>query len=189
MHLIRKLITGELDLAILHQRPISPEVHSFQLGSKRTVVVLARHLPQARTDNLSLSDLTNLPFVTSSALNAGTPVYYAQLRSVFEEAGINRVVDVGPFDLYALRQHIAGGSGFGITAEGDESPWDNAVIRTVTDLELRLGTWIAWSRKTTDDAALLGALGRLRDKYGELEEQRDGPAARAGPATSQRPER
>lgn len=45
MHLIRKLIVGELDLAILHQRPISPEVRSFQLGSKRTMVALARHLP------------------------------------------------------------------------------------------------------------------------------------------------
>jgi DNA-binding transcriptional LysR family regulator len=165
MHLIRKLIIGELDLAILHQQPISPEVRSFQLGSKRTQVALARHLPQARIDNLSLSDLTNLPFVTSSALNAGTPVYYAQLRSIFEEAGINRVVDVGAFDLYALRQHIAGGSGFGITVEDDQSAWDNAVIRPVADLELRLGTWIAWSRKTTDDAAMLGALGRLHDEY------------------------
>ena len=71
MHLIRKLIIGELDLAILHQRPISLEVHSLQLGSKRTLVALARHLPQTCIDNLSLSDLTNLPFVTSSALHAG----------------------------------------------------------------------------------------------------------------------
>ena len=165
MHLIRKLIVGELDLAILHQQPISPEVRSFQLGAKRTMVALARHLPQACIDNLSLSDLTSLPFVTSSALNAGTPVYYAQLRSIFEEAGINRVVDVGAFDLYALRQHIAGGSGFGITVEDNQSPWDNAVIRPVADLELRLGTWIAWSRKTTNDAAMLGALDRLHDEY------------------------
>jgi DNA-binding transcriptional LysR family regulator len=165
MHLIRKLIVGELDLAILHQQPISPEVRSFQLGSQRTRVALARHLSQASLETLSLSDLTSLPFVTSSALNAGTPVYYAQLRSIFEEAGINRVVDVGAFDLYALRQHIAGGSGFGIAVESDESSWDNAVIRTVADLELRLGTWIAWSRKTEDDAALLRALGRLHDEY------------------------
>ena len=93
MHLIRKLIVGELDLAILHQQPISPEVRSFQLGSQRTRVALARHLPQASLETLSLSDLTSLPFVTSSALNAGTPVYYAQLRSIFEEAGINRVVE------------------------------------------------------------------------------------------------
>src|SRR3984957_12377153 len=165
MHLIRKLIVGELDIAILHQQPISPEVRSFQLGSKRTMVALARHLPQASLETLSLSDLTSLPFVTSSALNAGTPVYYAQLRSIFEEAGINRVVDVGAFDLYALRQHIAGGSGFGITVEDNQSSWDNAVIRPVADLELRLGTWIAWSRKTTNDAAMLGALDRLHDEY------------------------
>ena len=131
MHLIRKLIVGELQLAILHQRPISPEVRSFQLGSKRTLVCLARHLPQASHETLSLGDLTSLPFVTSSALNAGTPVYYAQLRSIFEEAGINRVVDVGAFDLYALQQHIAGGSGFGITVDHDQSAWDNAVVRTV----------------------------------------------------------
>src|ERR1700759_5739577 len=99
---------------------------------------------------LSLRDLTSLPFVTSSALTAGTPVYYAQLRSIFEEAGINRVVDVGAFDLYALRQHVAGGSGFGITFEHSDALWVNAVVRTVTDLQLRLGTWIAWSRKTTE---------------------------------------
>ena len=179
MHLIRKLIVGELDVAILHQRPISPEVHSFQLSSKRTLVCLARHLPQASLETLSLSDLTNLPFVTSSALNAGTPVYYAQLRSIFEEAGINRVVDVGAFDLYALRQHIAGGSGFGITVDTDESSWDNAVIRAVVDLELRLGTWVAWSRKTEDDAALLRALGRLRDEYG-ARATTERPAAIAG---------
>ena len=135
MHLIRKLIVGELDLAILHQRPISPEVRSFQLGSKRTLVCLARHLPQASLETLSLSDLTSLPFVTSSALNAGTPVYYAQLRSIFEEAGINRVVDVGAFNLYALRQHIAGGSGFGITFDSDKGEWDNAVS----------GPWPTWS--------------------------------------------
>ena len=103
MHLIRKLIVGELDLAILHQRPISPSVRSFQIGSKRTLVCLARHLPQASVTTLSLNDLNSLPFVTSSALNAGTPVYYAQLRSIFEEAGINRVVDVGAFNLYALQ--------------------------------------------------------------------------------------
>ena len=35
----------------------------------------------------------------------------------------------------------------------------------VADLELRLGTWIAWSRKTEDDAAMLGALDRLHDEY------------------------
>ena len=157
---------GELDVAILHQQPISPEVRSFQLGSKRTQVALARHLPQASLGTLSLSDLTSLPFVTSSALNAGTPVFYAPLRSIFEEAGINRVVDVGAFDFYALRQHIVGGSGFGIAIGSDESSWDNAVIRTVADLELRLGTWVARSRKTEDDAALLRALGRLRDEYG-----------------------
>ena len=166
MHLIRKLIVGELDVAILHQRPISPDVRSFHLGSKRTLVALARHLPQAALETLCLSDLTSLPFVTSSALNAGTPVFYAQLRSIFEEAGINRVIDVGAFDLYALRQHIAGGSGFGITVDTDEGSWDNAVIRAVADLELRLGTWVAWSRKTEDDAALLRAFGRLRDEYG-----------------------
>jgi DNA-binding transcriptional LysR family regulator len=165
MHLIRKLIVAELDLAILHQRPISPEVSCFPLGSKRTLVCLARHLPQATLDPLSLSDLVSLPFVTSSALNAGTPVYYAQLRSIFEEAGISRVVDVGGYNLYALRQHIAGGSGFGITFDTDTGEWDNAVVRTVTDLELRLGTWVAWSRKTADDPALLGALGRLREEY------------------------
>jgi DNA-binding transcriptional LysR family regulator len=164
MHLIRKLIVGELDLAILHQRPISPAVRSFQLGSRRTLVCLAAHLPQAALETLTLSDLTSLPFVTSSALNAGTPVYYAQLRSIFEEAGINRVVDVGAFDLYALRQHVAGGSGFGITFEPTDAQWDNAVVRTVTDLELRLGTWIAWSRKSTEDPALLAALARVREQ-------------------------
>ncbi len=165
MHLIRKLIVGELDLAILHQQPISPEVRSFQLSSKRTLVALARHLPQASLETLSLSDLTSLPFVTSSALNAGTPVYYAQLRSIFEEAGINRVVDVGAFDLYALRQHIEGGSGFGIAVDSDDDEWANAVIRTVADLDLHLGTWIAWGRKTAADPALLAALDRLRDEY------------------------
>ena len=126
---------------------------------------LARHLPQASLETLSLSDLTSLPFVTSSALNAGTPVYYAQLRSIFEEAGINRVVDVGAFDLYALRQHIEGGSGFGIAVDSDENEWANAVIRTVVDLELHLGTWIAWGRKTAADPALLAPLERLRDEY------------------------
>jgi DNA-binding transcriptional LysR family regulator len=164
MHLIRKLIVGELDLAILHQRPISPAVRSFQLGSRRTLVCLADHLPQAALETLTLSDLTSLPFVTSSALNAGTPVYYAQLRSIFEEAGINRVVDVGAFDLYALRQHVAGGSGFGITFEHSDAEWDNAVVRPVTDLQLRLGTWIAWSRKTTEEPALLAALERVREQ-------------------------
>ncbi len=164
MHLIRKLIVGELDLAILHQRPISPAVRSFQLGSRRTLVCLARQLPQAALETLTLSDLTSLPFVTSSALNVGTPVYYAQLRSIFEEAGINRVVDVGAFDLYALRQHVAGGSGFGITFEHSDAQWDNAVVRPVTDLQLRLGTWIAWSRKTTEDPALLAALARVREE-------------------------
>ncbi len=164
MHLIRKLIVGELDLAILHQRPISPAVRSFQLGSRRTLVCLADHLPQAALETLTLSDLTSLPFVTSSALNAGTPVYYAQLRSIFEEAGINRVVDVGAFDLYALRQHVAGGSGFGITFEHSDAQWDNAVVRPVTDLQLRLGTWIAWNRKTTEDPALLAALDRVREE-------------------------
>ena len=165
MHLIRKLIVGELQLAILHQQPISPAVRSFQLGSKRTLVCLARHLPQASHETLSLGDLTSLPFVTSSALNAGTPVYYAQLRSIFEEAGINRVVDVGAFDLYALQQHIAGGSGFGITFDHDQSAWDNAVVRTVVDLELHLGTWVAWGRKAAEDPGLLRALARLREEY------------------------
>ena len=47
MHLIRKLIVGELELAILICGRFSPEVRSFQLGSKRTLVCLARHLPQA----------------------------------------------------------------------------------------------------------------------------------------------
>jgi DNA-binding transcriptional LysR family regulator len=165
MHLIRKLIVGELDLAILHQRPISPSVRSFQIGSNRTLVCLARHLPQASFTTLSLTDLNNLPFVTSSALNAGTPVYYAQLRSIFEEAGINRVVDVGAFNLYALQQHIAGGSGFGITFDSDEGEWDNAVIRTVADLELRRGTWVAWDRKAADDPALVAALAQLHEEY------------------------
>jgi LysR family hca operon transcriptional activator len=180
MHLIRKLIVGELDLAILHQRPISPEVASFQLGSKRTLVCLARHLPQAALESLSLSDLVSLPFVTSSALNAGTPVYYAQLRSIFEEAGINRVVDVGAYNLYALRQHIAGGSGFGITFDSENGEWDDAVVRTVTDLELRLGTWVAWGRKTADDPGLLEALGRLGEEYA-VTASGDGPES--GPGT------
>ena len=181
MHLIRKLIVGELDLAILHQRPISPEVASFQLGSKRTLVCLARHLPQAALESLSLRDLVSLPFVTSSALNAGTPVYYAQLRSIFEEAGINRVVDVGAFNLYALRQHIAGGSGFGITFDSDDGEWDNAVVRTVTDLELHLGTWVAWGRRTADDPDLLRALGRLRDEYSATARCMPVPCQRAAP--------
>ena len=103
--------------------------------------------------------------MTSSALNAGTPVYYAQLRSIFEEAGINRVVDVGAFNLYALQQHIAGGSGFGITFDSDGAEWDNAVIRTVADLELRRGTWVAWDRKAADDPALVAALAQLREEY------------------------
>ena len=179
MHLIRKLIVGELELAILHQRPISPAVRSFQLGSKRTLVCLARHLPQASHETLSLGDLTSLPFVTSSALNAGTPVYYAQLRSIFEEAGINRVVDVGAFDLYALQQHIAGGSGFGITFDSDQSAWDNAVVRTVVDLELHLGTWVAWGRKAADDPALLAALARLREEYSAAFPADNGGAALA----------
>jgi hypothetical protein len=38
-------------------------------------------------------------------------------------------------------------------------------MRTVTDLELHLGTWVAWGRRTADDPDLLGALGRLRDEY------------------------
>jgi hypothetical protein len=180
MHLIRKLIVGELDLAILHQRPISPSVSCFQLGSKRTLVCLARHLPQAALESLSLSDLVNLPFVTSSALNAGTPVYYAQLRSIFEEAGINRVVDVGAFNLYALRQHVAGGSGFGITFDSDQGEWDDAVVRTVADLELHLGTWLAWGRKTAEDPALLRALGRLGEEYSSADRAQ---AADARPGT------
>ena len=100
--------------------------------------------------------------MTSSALNAGTPVYYAQLRSIFEEAGINRVVDVGAFDLYALRRRLEGGSGFGIAVDSYDNEWANAVIRPVADLELSLGTWIAWGRKTAADPALLAALERLR---------------------------
>jgi LysR substrate binding domain len=149
------------------------------------VVCLARHLPQASLETLSLGDLNNLPFVTSSALNAGTPVYYAQLRSIFEEAGIKRVVDVGAFDLYALRQHIAGGSGFGITFDSDEAEWDNAVVRTVVDLELRLGTWVAWGRKTADDPGLMGALVRLREEYAATVTGDDGRATQAaGPDVS-----
>src|SRR6201996_3537512 len=97
--LIRKLIVGELDLALLHQRPMAPLISSIQLLSQRTMVVLAKTLPQAAKEQLSLADLARLPFVTSSALNSGTPIYYARLRSVFEEAGISRFVDVGGFNL------------------------------------------------------------------------------------------
>ena len=94
VHLIRKLIVGELELAILHQRPLSPEVRSFQLGSKRTLVCLARHLPQASHETLSLGDLTSLPFVTSrrSRRDAGL------LRSAPVDLRSRRqpVVDVAP---------------------------------------------------------------------------------------------
>ena len=123
MHLIRKLyLVGELDVAILHLSGRShPEVRSFQLRlASDRMVALARHLPPGSSlETLCLSDLTNLPFVTSSALNADTP---------------------GLFDLYALRQHTADGSGFGIAVGNDESAWDTAVIRSVADRELRLGT-------------------------------------------------
>jgi hypothetical protein len=72
---------------------------------------------------------------------------------------------VGAFDLYALRQHVAGGSGFGITFDDDDAVWDNAVVRTVTDLQLQLGTWVAWSRKAAEDPALLEALARVREDH------------------------
>jgi DNA-binding transcriptional LysR family regulator len=143
--LIRKLIVGELDLALLHQRPMAPQISSIQLLSQRTMVVVANTLPQASKEHLALADLATLPFVTSSALNSGTPIYYARLRSLFEEAGICRFVDVGAFDLYAMQQHVAGGSGFGIAYEGNV--WGKAVVRPVSDLNIHLGTWLAWGNK------------------------------------------
>ena len=57
-------------------------------------------------------------------------------------------VYVGAFNLYAMQQHIVGGSGFGIAYEGD--PWDKAVVRRVADLHLHLGTWLAWGNKEPD---------------------------------------
>ena len=35
----------------------------------------------------------------------------------------------------------------------------------MVDLELHLGTWVAWGRKAADDPALLRALARLREEY------------------------
>ena len=47
---------------------------------------------------------------------------------------------------------------------GDVMTNGHAVVRPVTDLVLRLGTWIAWNRKTTEDPALLAALTRVREQ-------------------------
>jgi DNA-binding transcriptional LysR family regulator len=162
--LIRKLIVGELDLALLHQRPMAPLISSIQLLSQRTMVVLAKTLPQAAKEQLSLADLASLPFVTSSALNSGTPVYYARLRSVFEEAGISRVVDVGAFNLYAMQQHVAGGAGFGIAYEGDvwDKTVDKAVVRRVSDLNIHLGTWLAWRVETLVNPVVRHAIDCLK---------------------------
>jgi DNA-binding transcriptional LysR family regulator len=170
--LIRKLIVGELDLALLHQRPMAPEVRSIQLLSQPTMVCLASYLPQASKDPLTLADLASLPFVTSSALNSGTPIYYARLRSIFEEAGICRFVDVGSFDTYAMEQHIVGGSGFGIAFEG--LVWENVIVRRVSDLDINMDTWLAWGVKATGDRIVRHAIDAMKviagvpDVTGEL---------------------
>ena len=126
VHLIRKLIVGELDLAILHQRPLSPR--SAASSSAR------------------------------SALWCAWPAISPRPHSRDAVAG-------RPDQPAVLQQHIAGGSGFGITFDSDESAWDNALVRTVVDLKLHLGTWVAWGRKAADDPALLAALARLREEY------------------------
>ncbi|MFV0533147.1 MAG: hypothetical protein ACK5MR_05775 [Cumulibacter sp.] len=91
-------------------------------------------------------------------------MYYAALRSLLEEAGVARTIDVGPPDWFAIRDHVVGGSGFTIAANSPESNepgalWDSAtIVREVSDLHLSLSTFIAWNSAlpSTDDV-----LGRL----------------------------
>ena len=162
--LIRNLQDGEVDLALLHQRPASPQVYSVRILEQATLVALAESLALAHADNLFLRDLRDLPFVTSSTLHSGTPVYYATLRSIFEEAGIDRIIDVGPPDWFAIRDHVVGASGFTIAAisPGTNDPgalWDSAtVVRAVSDLDLTLGTFIAWNSTTTNTDGFLWKL-------------------------------
>jgi LysR family hca operon transcriptional activator len=152
--LIRKLIVGDLDLAILHQEPMAAHVKSVHIMSQQTMVCLASSLPQSVTEPLTLADLAPLPFVTSSELNSGTPVYYARLRSLFEEAGINRFVDVGSFDIDAVLQHLVSEAGFAIAHEPCHGDGDSLVVRPVTDLDAPLHTWLAWTVKAARDPVI-----------------------------------
>lgn len=148
--LIRQLALGRLDLALVHQDPSSSQIPSRLVCRQPTKFMFSSSLPQAGRTRLSLSDFTGQPFVTSSALLSGAPVYYAKLRSLLGESGIDEVVDVG-HNMW-IRDIVSSGSGFAIFVGStnletvDPDGQYGLVVRTIEDLDLSLDTHLAWSR-------------------------------------------
>jgi hypothetical protein len=133
------------------------------------VIAIARDHPLAARERLRLRDLAGLPFVTSSQLMNGTPVFYGGLRALFEEAGIRRLIDIGSMDTYALRDHVAGGNGFTITTDWQDGYPGNLsdesiALRRLEDFDYAMHTYLAWNRALVPDGS---ALRRTVDEIAE----------------------
>jgi DNA-binding transcriptional LysR family regulator len=190
--LIHQLNEHRLDLALTHQSPQSSELEYAEILTEQVGIALSTDNPISVKSPLRLADLANTPFLASSQLISSTPDFYAGLRTLFAEAGINKYTDVGAPDSYVLREHVAGGNGFAIageTAPGspDGYVWDESVtlVRPI-DFDYQLRSYIVWNRNSAPNGILRSDT--VRELVAALiADGSDSPAAFARVALPMRP--
>lgn len=144
--LIRKLINGQLDVALSHEKPQSTALSSRVVALQQVQILLGEGTPLAARSPLLLTDLTGHPFVTSPYLLAGAPIFYARLQSVLAEAGIEQIVKVK--DIFWITEMVSNGPGFATWVQRyDEAddPRDvppGVVVRSPLGLDLQLPTYL-----------------------------------------------
>ncbi|WP_072801671.1 LysR family transcriptional regulator [Rhodococcoides yunnanense] len=150
VQLIRQLSVGKVDIALLHQAPPTTRIPSELISRHPVKVMFASSLPQASISTLSIRHFADQPLVTSAALMAGTPIFYAKLRSILAEFGIVDTIDAG--EASWIRDVVSSGSGFSIFAGDSKPELDEeygVVVTPVEDLDLSLETYLAWSPSST----------------------------------------
>lgn len=144
--LIRKMLSNQIDIALSHQQPQSKELSYRLVGAQQTKIMVGANSPLARKTPLYLKDLVGTPFVTYARLMAGAPIYYAQLRVLLAEAGIDEIVQ--SHEMFRISETIQNAPGFGIWVTREEDSTDpsdspaGVVVRSPEDLDLPLPTFL-----------------------------------------------
>lgn len=167
--LLAQVRNGSLDLALTHGRVTDAGLGSHQIEVHSVYAVVAASASSAHRDEVSLSDLADLPFASISYDSA--PDIYIALDKRLRRAGVHRRISVDGSNFAGVAQLVATGQAF--TLAGKETPIARLLqAEPVVFLDVaegaRLSTDAVWSRsRVAAESGLSSIVDALRLLGGE----------------------
>ncbi|GAB3565812.1 LysR family transcriptional regulator [Amycolatopsis endophytica] len=169
--LIEAVHDGQLSLALVRLPVSDPALEVAQVLSERLGAVLPADR-FARRDEVSLSDLSDLPYVPVPA--EAQPVFFEQLDQELRVAGIKKRLKPPRTDYSGVAEIVASGLGFTLSMLDPQSPMrnysvENVAVLPITDFAPELRTGLIWRRdRAGDGAELAGLISDAREIFAQM---------------------